>query len=622
MLLGWLLLLPAVRAQEATPEPEQSFRVVRVDTAAFPDMALYLAPASLLQPLPDDLTNLTLHEAGVLLPDIRVTPMPVGLDLIVVIDANESITTLDEGSDMTRLEKVQRSLLRFATDFMDAQGQDRVSVIVPDETGENGRFLLQNATTPSDVVDGVLAYAPETVGPTPLAAMLNQAITQAVQMRDENGRFQAILLFTDGGQLDRQLDFAALNTQMQTARVPVFAAILGARADPNEIANVTQLTDPSGGDYLHMPEAEAADLVYELWQPQREQVQIGFTSMQSSTGQYTVDVTLGETAVSVDYTITIEPPIVDLLLQPGDIVRQSFVPDATEADLQPTTLALPLVVTWPDGAARQLTAVSLLVDGELVMTLPDPTPDASGGLVLNWNLRNVSAGAHELVLTVTDVLGLTVSSEPVSVTLVLNMPPTATPDPSPASTPVSAETAVTTVVADNPALVGIAIGLLLLVGVLLWVQRRLRRGMESVDLADELADIVVSDKKGGRHDEPEPPVSAPPLVAYLEWLDTARDPIRLQGESITIGRDPETADLVIDDQSISPLHARIKRSGDAYWLYDEGSTGGTYLNFDRLGLGPRMLHDQNRVQLGHVRLLFRLQPDEIDEPEEGEPEAG
>jgi pSer/pThr/pTyr-binding forkhead associated (FHA) protein len=91
---------------------------------------------------------------------------------------------------------------------------------------------------------------------------------------------------------------------------------------------------------------------------------------------------------------------------------------------------------------------------------------------------------------------------------------------------------------------------------------------------------------------------------------------------VTLGRDAETADVVIEHESVAPLHARIKRSGDAYWLYDEGSANGTYVDFERLGLGPRMLYDQDRIRLGRARFVFRLQPEDeapgAAEGEEGE----
>ena len=56
--------------------------------------------------------------------------------------------------------------------------------------------------------------------------------------------------------------------------------------------------------------------------------------------------------------------------------------------------------------------------------------------------------------------------------------------------------------------------------------------------------------------------------------------VPLTGDRLTIGRG-ETADLPIEDQGLSRLHASIHREGDRVWILDEGSTNGSYLNGTR-----------------------------------------
>jgi pSer/pThr/pTyr-binding forkhead associated (FHA) protein len=80
----------------------------------------------------------------------------------------------------------------------------------------------------------------------------------------------------------------------------------------------------------------------------------------------------------------------------------------------------------------------------------------------------------------------------------------------------------------------------------------------------------------------------------------------LDSETILIGRDMHIAQVVLNDKSVSRLHARIRRHPDGYWLYDEGSAMGTHLNFERLGLAPRRLKDQDRISIGQIQLKFIL----------------
>jgi pSer/pThr/pTyr-binding forkhead associated (FHA) protein len=109
------------------------------------------------------------------------------------------------------------------------------------------------------------------------------------------------------------------------------------------------------------------------------------------------------------------------------------------------------------------------------------------------------------------------------------------------------------------------------------------------------------------------------LIPFLEIIDArpgtiARIPIH--GDNITIGRDETVAQVILNDSSISRLHARIRRRDDAYWLYDEGSTSGTSLNYERLGLAPRLLNDNDAIQIGRIALRFRLSA--LTKPEDKE----
>jgi hypothetical protein len=111
--------------------------------------------------------------------------------------------------------------------------------------------------------------------------------------------------------------------------------------------------------------------------------------------------------------------------------------------------------------------------------------------------------------------------------------------------------------------------------------------------------------------EETPPAggSTEPLRAVLEPLpeDAAgAAALSVPHDNVTIGRAADDVDLVLEDKSVSPLHARIRRRGGSFWLYDEGSEQGTLLNYERLGLAPRELHDGDEIQLGRVRLRFRL----------------
>ena len=73
--------------------------------------------------------------------------------------------------------------------------------------------------------------------------------------------------------------------------------------------------------------------------------------------------------------------------------------------------------------------------------------------------------------------------------------------------------------------------------------------------------------------------------------------VPLTGDRLTIGRG-ETADLPIEDQGLSRLHASIHREGDRVWILDEGSTNGSYLNGTLVPPTGAALRDGDQIRIG------------------------
>lgn len=77
-------------------------------------------------------------------------------------------------------------------------------------------------------------------------------------------------------------------------------------------------------------------------------------------------------------------------------------------------------------------------------------------------------------------------------------------------------------------------------------------------------------------------------------------------ETPTIGRDPTRADIILQDPTVSALHARIRYENERFVIYDLGSTNGTFLGehrFDR-----QTLVEGDELRLGNTWLLFTHRP--------------
>jgi predicted component of type VI protein secretion system len=74
-----------------------------------------------------------------------------------------------------------------------------------------------------------------------------------------------------------------------------------------------------------------------------------------------------------------------------------------------------------------------------------------------------------------------------------------------------------------------------------------------------------------------------------------------------VGRDPQLAEAIFPDRSVSRLHARIEETAPgAFWIFDEGSTSGTWVNFSPVAAaaGQELKHG-DLINLGRVQLRFK-----------------
>ncbi|MCA9946518.1 MAG: FHA domain-containing protein, partial [Anaerolineales bacterium] len=481
---------------------------------------------------------------------------------------------------------------------------DRISLLVPDSANEAGQFLVQDAGSPDSLVSAIQNYAPDLPADVPINAMMLQAINHAADIK-EDGRFQAILLLSEARRLPQFLDFQTIVAEAQAIELSLFTAILGAQASFDEVDAAAALYQPTRAYYAHVPRPEEADSLFLVWQRQGNQAQIRYRSLLRESGRFPITVNIGTLTASTELALEIVPPHIELALPTTAVQRLGATPDSPLIELEPAVLEVPVQLSWPDALPREITAVSLFVDGVAQPQLNAPQPDDAGRLNLSWNVQSVDTGAYRLRAELTDVLGYTVETQTlvVTITAVRPDPPTPTPVPTATPSPIERVTDVTRKVSrDDWLLILAGLGLLgLLLMLIRWWRRRFfkaaprprprRKTAESDDLLDEADET---------------------LIASLHLVEDApgnRTDILIDEDNMAIGRDLEVAQIVFGDSSVSRLHARIRKRNGRYWLYDEGSASGTFLNHDRLGLSPKQLKDGDEIRLGRLLLRFQLRPE-------------
>ena len=75
------------------------------------------------------------------------------------------------------------------------------------------------------------------------------------------------------------------------------------------------------------------------------------------------------------------------------------------------------------------------------------------------------------------------------------------------------------------------------------------------------------------------------------------------GRVTNIGRDPMHNDIILEDETVSAAHVRIKLERRRYVLYDLASSNGTTVNGQRVQ--RHSLADEHEIVLGDARLRFK-----------------
>ena len=92
-----------------------------------------------------------------------------------------------------------------------------------------------------------------------------------------------------------------------------------------------------------------------------------------------------------------------------------------------------------------------------------------------------------------------------------------------------------------------------------------------------------------------------PALVVRSGGGRAGETFRPQGERTTIGRSPDCG-IFLDDVTVSRRHAVLVERDGSFYIEDEGSLNGTFLNRRRIESAE--LSDGDELQIGKYRLTF------------------
>jgi hypothetical protein len=349
--------------------------------------------------------------------------------------------------------------------------------------------------------------------------------------------------------------------------------------------------------------------------------EITYTSALNTSGEHTLGVEVESPQGTLEardetFRVEIQPPNPILVAPPLQIKRQPSPDDPyNEEALIPVRQTLDILVEFPDGHLRKLKRTALYVDGQLV-----DENTAEPFETFTWDIRQYhESGQHEIVVQAEDVLGLQKSSIGMPISLTVVHPPG------------GMEGLLGRyreyLVPGAMGLAGFALLVILLRGRVasaLFKRRRIKRKQFEDPLTQPVVALTEppAPAKNAKKSttvprrslwfRPKPAVRLPDAPAYLIRLTNGGEPastapIPVQEKEMTFGTDPVQSLRVLDDPSISPLHARIKRNGEgAFHIYDHGSVAGTWVNYEPVTREGRRLTHGDRIHFGQLMYRFDL----------------
>jgi FHA domain-containing protein len=617
-----LLVLPSAFARAQTASQAYA-EIASVDAEKFPQVTalvdVYDASGKFVTGLKP--ADLTINEDGQSRPVDTLTESDAAVQLVVAINPGPALAVRD-GNAVQRFTKIVEALGQWMGS-QPASSRDDLSLV------SLSGSLITHANA-KDWFVSLDSFKPDFRNTTPNLQTLSIALDTVTATTPQSGMKRAILFITphmDDPNIDNTI--APLIKSAVDSKVRIYVWFVDAEqyfvtASANAFKS---LAFQSSGTFFTFSGTETFPDLTVDFAPLRHLYKMTYTSSLIAAGDHKLglDAKSPQGTISAPdqtFSVDIQPPNPIFVSPPLQIKRQPPADDPYADVLQPEQQKIDIIIEFPDGHPRDLKRTTLYVDGQVV---DENTSKPFESFTWDLSLYNKN-GQHEISVEAEDVLGLQKSSMGIPVSLTVVQPPRG----------VQALLARyrSYLVLGAIGLAGLALLVILLRGVvgggLFRKRRQTRKQFEDpltqpvVALTEPRASATKKSKTTPRRAawfRSRPASRLPEAPAYLTRLTNGGEPastspIPFLGKEMTFGTDPVQSMRVLDDPSISPLHARIKRTEDgSFLIYDHGSVAGTWVNFEPVTREGRRLVHGDRINFGQLMYRFDLnQPPAESEP--------
>lgn len=597
-----------VQASPAQAQVGAAATISIIDSSNFPDIRAYVAvQRSDKTGVPNlSKTDFQLLENGNVVPVTEVVPEDIGLQIAVVIDSTRIFASQDASAN-----KLINLVRDTATNFAIGDKTKNIRPLMKDGLDTLSVFategvVIQSSNIGGEINNALVAYQSKFQDQTQVSALMRQAI-DAVKV-DPPGRVprKHIVIFSNGLPAANYQDITDTLTK-SGVRGSLLVHTVWVSYDGNggkltpEAENLQRLSNATGGLFRQLHFANVATATQGLWETiasQRPQYRFTYRSRVTQSGQQSLQVILNFDGTvksePTPFSVTVLPPTVTFSLPdvPADrpeIIRKAPSTFSTDtAAFEPRDQKVLVQIKYPDNTKRSIAKVRLLIDGTIVEEKTSPPFDA-----FSWNISKYGqTSAHTVQVVAIDELGLEAKSDVENILITVALP------------------FVGNVAPWIVLITLIGIGGLTFVALIATVVVYLRRPTVITN--------VVSDAGRRVKEITEPFIPTPGRSfsktgkAYLEVIegfDEPKPPIELVGDNLKLGRDETLVQVILNDRSVSRLHARITEESDSVFLiHDEGSTSGTWVNYAQVPLAGQRLSHGDVINLGRIQLRFNLRP--------------
>ncbi len=568
-----------------------------LDASAFPTMSVSLdvfdASGNFISGL--NAGQVTLLENNQAIVPATVQELQPGAMFAVVLDPGASFA-FQNADAVSRFDKVVQALQDWTAIHSDALGDDLS--LIPNDAKATAHV------TNSVFSEALAAYDPDLATITSSSTNLAAALDTVSDTPPQTGMKPVVLYITSVPSMDAIPGIEALTERAASQGIRVHVWIVDSK-DYFATSGATALKDLAiitGGQYTIFSGEEVLPQIETYLTPVRHTYSLTYSSSIRSTGSHTLSAQVSASegmivSPALTFDLAVEAPNPILVTPPAQIVRQGADPrDDDFAVFEPILQPIELVIEFPDSHPRPLVRTAFYVDGVLV---GENTAEPFDRFV--WDLSGYTQSAkHTLQVEATDNLGLTRVSIGIPVMVTVVQP----------------ERGLVAFLARNSVwVVVIAVGLagLVLTGILLFGRRKRRQRTAGSRSAakDPLTQPIEPARAEKRRSLLKARPAAKQSGAYLVRLKDdgqpiTSPPIPVVTPEMTFGSDPIQATKILDDPSVSPLHARLKQDADGgFTLSDENSTAGTWLNFEQI-TAPRRLTHGDVLHIGRLSYRFML----------------